>query len=102
MLSFPIPFHPDLCLFFVFVFQQANRPPAKLNLLTCQVKTNPEEKKCFDLISRKLLSQTLLQRNYFKLSSRASTLFQTVHFEELVFMEKCLFSGDSILSFPLW
>lgn len=33
---------------------QANRPPAKLNLLTCQVKTNPEEKKCFDLISREL------------------------------------------------
>ncbi|XP_036904581.1 arf-GAP with SH3 domain, ANK repeat and PH domain-containing protein 2 isoform X3 [Sturnira hondurensis] len=29
----------------------ANRPPAKLNLLTCQVKTNPEEKKSFDLIS---------------------------------------------------
>ncbi|EPQ08439.1 Arf-GAP with SH3 domain, ANK repeat and PH domain-containing protein 2 [Myotis brandtii] len=36
----------------------ANRPPAKLNLLTCQVKTNPEEKKCFDLISRKFVSQT--------------------------------------------
>ncbi|XP_061751855.1 arf-GAP with SH3 domain, ANK repeat and PH domain-containing protein 2a isoform X1 [Nerophis ophidion] len=29
----------------------ANRPPAKLNLLTCQVKNNPEEKKSFDLIS---------------------------------------------------
>lgn len=29
----------------------ANRPPAKLNLLTCQVKRNPEEKKNFDLIS---------------------------------------------------
>lgn len=29
----------------------ANLPPAKLNLLTCQVKTNTEEKKCFDLIS---------------------------------------------------
>ncbi|KAG8580222.1 hypothetical protein GDO81_007198 [Engystomops pustulosus] len=29
----------------------ANKPPAKLNLLTCQVKTNTEEKKCFDLIS---------------------------------------------------
>ncbi|XP_060773830.1 arf-GAP with SH3 domain, ANK repeat and PH domain-containing protein 2b isoform X2 [Neoarius graeffei] len=29
----------------------ANTPPAKLNLLTCQVKCNPEEKKCFDLIS---------------------------------------------------
>ncbi|XP_029451692.1 arf-GAP with SH3 domain, ANK repeat and PH domain-containing protein 2 isoform X2 [Rhinatrema bivittatum] len=28
-----------------------NTPPAKLNLLTCQVKTNPEEKKSFDLIS---------------------------------------------------
>ncbi|XP_063771516.1 arf-GAP with SH3 domain, ANK repeat and PH domain-containing protein 2 isoform X2 [Pseudophryne corroboree] len=28
-----------------------NLPPAKLNLLTCQVKTNPEEKKNFDLIS---------------------------------------------------
>ncbi|CAJ0950162.1 unnamed protein product [Ranitomeya imitator] len=28
-----------------------NIPPAKLNLLTCQVKTNTEEKKCFDLIS---------------------------------------------------
>uniref|UniRef100_A0A8C7CWI7 ArfGAP with SH3 domain, ankyrin repeat and PH domain 2a n=1 Tax=Oncorhynchus kisutch TaxID=8019 RepID=A0A8C7CWI7_ONCKI len=31
----------------------ANRPPAKLNLLTCQVKHNPEEKKSFDLISRR-------------------------------------------------
>ncbi|MGH0169034.1 UNVERIFIED_CONTAM: hypothetical protein FKN15_056293 [Acipenser sinensis] len=29
----------------------ANRPPAKLNLLTCQVKCNPDEKKSFDLIS---------------------------------------------------
>ncbi|KAM7375914.1 hypothetical protein PAMP_005675 [Pampus punctatissimus] len=29
----------------------ANRPPAKLNLLTCQVKHNPEEKRSFDLIS---------------------------------------------------
>ncbi|KAF7690360.1 arf-GAP with SH3 domain, ANK repeat and PH domain-containing protein 2b [Silurus meridionalis] len=28
-----------------------NTPPAKLNLLTCQVKCNPEEKKSFDLIS---------------------------------------------------
>ncbi|KAI1897361.1 hypothetical protein AGOR_G00082520 [Albula goreensis] len=28
-----------------------NRPPAKLNLLTCQVKCNPDEKKSFDLIS---------------------------------------------------
>ncbi|XP_028460478.1 arf-GAP with SH3 domain, ANK repeat and PH domain-containing protein 2b [Perca flavescens] len=30
---------------------EANRPPAKLNLLTCQVKRNPEEKKSFDLFS---------------------------------------------------
>ncbi|XP_058612983.1 arf-GAP with SH3 domain, ANK repeat and PH domain-containing protein 2b isoform X2 [Onychostoma macrolepis] len=29
----------------------ANTPPANLNLLTCQVKCNPDEKKCFDLIS---------------------------------------------------
>ncbi|XP_029352341.1 arf-GAP with SH3 domain, ANK repeat and PH domain-containing protein 2b [Echeneis naucrates] len=29
----------------------ANRPPAKLNLLTCQVKMNPDEKKSFDLFS---------------------------------------------------
>uniref|UniRef100_A0A8C9ZHE9 ArfGAP with SH3 domain, ankyrin repeat and PH domain 2b n=1 Tax=Sander lucioperca TaxID=283035 RepID=A0A8C9ZHE9_SANLU len=29
----------------------ANTPPAKLNLLTCQVKRNPEEKKSFDLFS---------------------------------------------------
>ncbi|CAB1437564.1 unnamed protein product [Pleuronectes platessa] len=29
----------------------ANRPPAKLNLLTCQVKMNPEEKRSFDLFS---------------------------------------------------
>ncbi|XP_054617537.1 arf-GAP with SH3 domain, ANK repeat and PH domain-containing protein 2b isoform X2 [Dunckerocampus dactyliophorus] len=29
----------------------ANRPPAKLNLLTCQVKKNPDDKKNFDLIS---------------------------------------------------
>ncbi|XP_077207609.1 arf-GAP with SH3 domain, ANK repeat and PH domain-containing protein 1 isoform X2 [Paroedura picta] len=29
----------------------SNRPPAKLNLLTCQVKTNAEDKKSFDLVS---------------------------------------------------
>ncbi|KAG9353406.1 hypothetical protein JZ751_018001 [Albula glossodonta] len=28
-----------------------NKPPAKLNLLTCQVKPSLEDKKCFDLIS---------------------------------------------------
>ncbi|XP_063153362.1 arf-GAP with SH3 domain, ANK repeat and PH domain-containing protein 2-like isoform X2 [Candoia aspera] len=28
-----------------------NRPPVKLNLLTCQVKPNADDKKCFDLIS---------------------------------------------------
>ena len=31
---------------------QSNRQPAKLNLLTCQVKPNAEDKKSFDLISR--------------------------------------------------
>ena len=60
MLWFPIPFHPAPFLF--LSFQQANRPPAKLNLLTCQVKTNPEEKKCFDLISRKLLSHSAAEK----------------------------------------
>ncbi|RXN01438.1 Arf-GAP with SH3 domain, ANK repeat and PH domain-containing protein 2 [Acipenser ruthenus] len=35
----------------VCVNRLANRPPAKLNLLTCQVKRNPDEKKSFDLIS---------------------------------------------------
>ncbi|CAH1248117.1 ASAP1 [Branchiostoma lanceolatum] len=29
----------------------STKPPAKLNLLTCQVKVTPEDKKCFDLIS---------------------------------------------------
>ncbi|EMP31105.1 Arf-GAP with SH3 domain, ANK repeat and PH domain-containing protein 3 [Chelonia mydas] len=29
-----------------------NRPPVKLNLLTCQVRPHPEEKKCFDLVTR--------------------------------------------------
>lgn len=37
---------------------QVNQPPAKLNLLTCQVKRNPEEKKSFDLFSRKPLSSS--------------------------------------------
>lgn len=56
--GFSIPSHPSP----FYVFDQANRPPAKLNLLTCQVKTNPEEKKCFDLISRKFISWTLCHR----------------------------------------
>ncbi|XP_056590059.1 arf-GAP with SH3 domain, ANK repeat and PH domain-containing protein 2 isoform X1 [Triplophysa dalaica] len=30
---------------------QPNKPPTKLNLLTCQVKPSLEDKKCFDLIS---------------------------------------------------
>uniref|UniRef100_A0A8B9MKN7 ArfGAP with SH3 domain, ankyrin repeat and PH domain 3 n=1 Tax=Accipiter nisus TaxID=211598 RepID=A0A8B9MKN7_9AVES len=29
-----------------------NRPPVKLNLLTCQVRPHTEEKKCFDLVTR--------------------------------------------------
>lgn len=33
-------------------FPQINRPPVKLTLLTCQVRPNPEEKKCFDLVTR--------------------------------------------------
>ena len=36
----------------VFCHVQSNRQPAKLNLLTCQVKPNAEDKKSFDLISR--------------------------------------------------
>ncbi|PKU28177.1 arf-gap with sh3 ank repeat hypothetical protein [Limosa lapponica baueri] len=28
-----------------------NRPPVKLNLLTCQVRPHAEEKKCFDLVT---------------------------------------------------
>ncbi|XP_022247586.1 arfGAP with SH3 domain, ANK repeat and PH domain-containing protein-like isoform X2 [Limulus polyphemus] len=37
---------------FLFVYHSdENRPPTKLNLLTCQVKLVPEEKKCFDLVS---------------------------------------------------
>lgn len=31
---------------------QINRPPVKLNLLTCQVRPHSEEKKCFDLVTR--------------------------------------------------
>lgn len=31
---------------------QINRPPVKLNLLTCQVRPHTEEKKCFDLVTR--------------------------------------------------
>lgn len=31
---------------------QINRPPVKLNLLTCQVRPHAEEKKCFDLVTR--------------------------------------------------
>lgn len=46
---------PSSMRFISLSFWQANRPPAKLNLLTCQVKHNPEEKRSFDLISRKFL-----------------------------------------------
>uniref|UniRef100_A0A8C6NPI5 ArfGAP with SH3 domain, ankyrin repeat and PH domain 3 n=1 Tax=Nothobranchius furzeri TaxID=105023 RepID=A0A8C6NPI5_NOTFU len=33
-----------------------NRPPAKLNLLTCQVRPDPEDKRTFDLVSRNWMS----------------------------------------------
>uniref|UniRef100_A0A8D0ADN2 ArfGAP with SH3 domain, ankyrin repeat and PH domain 3 n=1 Tax=Sander lucioperca TaxID=283035 RepID=A0A8D0ADN2_SANLU len=33
-----------------------NRPPAKLNLLTCQVRPNPEDRKTFDLVTRSWVS----------------------------------------------
>lgn len=35
---------------------QINRPPAKLNLLTCQVRPNPEDKKTFDLVTSRFIS----------------------------------------------
>lgn len=72
----------SLCL----CLKQANRPPAKLNLLTCQVKTNPEEKKCFDLISRKCVSQVLGHREMIF----SSLLGHQSHFRELIIKEKCL------------
>ncbi|OWK54160.1 Arf-GAP with SH3 domain, ANK repeat and PH domain-containing protein 2 [Lonchura striata] len=34
-----------------------NRPPVKLNLLTCQVRPHAEEKKCFDLVTRHITSK---------------------------------------------
>lgn len=40
---------------------QINRPPAKLNLLTCQVRPNPEEKRTFDLVTRKLIFDPFFQ-----------------------------------------
>lgn len=36
---------------------QINRPPVKLNLLTCQVRPHAEEKKCFDLVTRECLER---------------------------------------------
>uniref|UniRef100_A0A8C7SIV9 ArfGAP with SH3 domain, ankyrin repeat and PH domain 3 n=1 Tax=Oncorhynchus mykiss TaxID=8022 RepID=A0A8C7SIV9_ONCMY len=33
-----------------------NRPPAKLNLLTCQVRPNPDERRTFDLVTRSWVS----------------------------------------------
>uniref|UniRef100_A0A672GY79 ArfGAP with SH3 domain, ankyrin repeat and PH domain 1b n=1 Tax=Salarias fasciatus TaxID=181472 RepID=A0A672GY79_SALFA len=36
----------------------SNRQPVKLNLLTCQVKPSAEDRKCFDLISRKSFTAT--------------------------------------------
>uniref|UniRef100_A0A4W6ENN8 ArfGAP with SH3 domain, ankyrin repeat and PH domain 3 n=1 Tax=Lates calcarifer TaxID=8187 RepID=A0A4W6ENN8_LATCA len=32
-----------------------NRPPAKLNLLTCQVRPNPEDRRTFDLVTRRFI-----------------------------------------------
>lgn len=43
-----------MCLCF-----QSNRQPVKLNLLTCQVKPSAEDRKCFDLISRKSCTRML-------------------------------------------
>ena len=38
---------------YVCVCLQINRPPAKLNLLTCQVRPNPEDRRTFDLVTRR-------------------------------------------------
>ena len=35
---------------------KANKDPVRLNLLTCQLKLVPEDKKQFDLVSRKYIS----------------------------------------------
>ncbi|KAG7254684.1 hypothetical protein CRUP_030908, partial [Coryphaenoides rupestris] len=38
-----------------------NRPPAKLNLLTCQVRANPDERRTFDLVTRRQSERTISQ-----------------------------------------
>ena len=53
---------------------QANRPPAKLNLLTCQVKRNPDEKKSFDLFSRTLQTLTCHSDTYHRVVSSVVSL----------------------------
>ena len=62
-------------LFSLLLVSQANRPPAKLNLLTCQVKHNPEEKRSFDLISRKSSPLSLPFSFSFYVSSHALSIF---------------------------
>lgn len=47
---------PDFPIHTVSVFcLQINRPPAKLNLLTCQVRPNPEDRRTFDLVTRRFI-----------------------------------------------
>lgn len=65
---------------------QANRPPAKLNLLTCQVKHNPEEKRSFDLISRELylpLSFLCVVSFYFVYATKTFPVLQVLLFKFL-------------------
>lgn len=85
------PTHLWLCFTFLFS-RQANRPPAKLNLLTCQVKTNPEERKCFDLISRKLISQAPRPEEPFRTVCQGVGPFVPV--EELIWRREACISGD--------
>ncbi|RXN16749.1 arf-GAP with SH3 ANK repeat and PH domain-containing 2-like protein [Labeo rohita] len=62
--------------------KEANTPPANLNLLTCQVKRNPDEKKCFDLISRNILLQQAQSRHNALINSAESFMVHTNSKEE--------------------
>lgn len=54
-LVMPIPSIPGPLTHLAPLTLQINRPPVKLNLLTCQVRPHAEEKKCFDLVTRECL-----------------------------------------------
>lgn len=63
-----------------------SKPPTRVNLLTCQIKKVPDEKKGIDLISCKFFITICNSSNFYSCTFKFWVCFQTASYNQILLM----------------